>query len=176
MTVSATHMGTPFPMAAGSFHHMLLVTVRDSSFRVAVIEAGHIFPTDIVTFEDNQGLYQLQRGFYSQNKMVFGDLEGYENRYEVTLRVNNPSEQELTTYFEWQLPNERWSVEPLRGRRVVVPPKSWDVPVPFTLVREYSHPPEAYPSCIARALYLTTDGDVIQSEHTFEIVAELDPQ
>lgn len=176
MTVSATHMGTPFPMAAGSFHHMLQVTVRDSAFRVAVIEAGHIFLTDIVAFEDNQGLYQLQKKFYSQARMAFGDLERDGNRYEVTLHVNNPSEQEFTTYFEWQLPNERWSVEPLRGRRMVLPPKSWDVPVPFTLVREYAHPPEAYPNCIARALYLTTDGDVVQSEHTFEIVAELDPQ
>lgn len=176
MTVSATHMGTPFPMAAGSFHHMLLVTVRDSVFRVAVIEAGHIFPTDIVAFEDNQGLYQLQRGFYSQAKMAFADLKRDGDRYAVTLLTNNPSEQELTAYFEWQLPNERWSVEPLKGRRIVLPPRSRDVAVPFTLIREFPHPPEAYPSCVARALYLTSDGDVVQSEHSFEIVAELAPQ
>ena len=59
MTVSATRMGTPFPMAAGSFHQMLLVTVRGGAFRIAVIEAGNIYPTDIVKFEDNQGLYRL---------------------------------------------------------------------------------------------------------------------
>ena len=34
-------------------------------------------------------------------------------------------------------------------------------------------PPEPeYDSCIARALYLTSDGDVVQSEHVFEIVGE----
>ena len=46
MTVSATRMGTPFPMAAGSFHQMLLVTVRGGAFRIAVIEAGNIYPTE----------------------------------------------------------------------------------------------------------------------------------
>jgi hypothetical protein len=38
---------------------MLLVTVRGGTFRIAVITAGNISPTDVVKFEDNQGLYRL---------------------------------------------------------------------------------------------------------------------
>ena len=38
---------------------MLLVTVRGGTFRIAVIKVGNISPTDIVKFEDNQGLYRL---------------------------------------------------------------------------------------------------------------------
>ena len=171
MTVSATHMGTPFAMAAGSFHHMLLVTVRGSVFRIAVIQAGSIYPTDIVRFEDNQGLYHLQRFFFSKKEMAFDTLKREGDSYEVTCHVNNPSSQELTTYFEWQMPNERWSVYPLKGRRILLPAGAKDHPVTFTLRRKFPHPPEAYPSCIARALYLTSDGDVVQSEHTFEVVA-----
>ncbi len=62
-------------------------------------------------------------------------------------------------------------VRPLKGLRVVLPAGTKDHPLTFTLHRRLPHPPEAYPSCIARALYLTSDGDVVQSEHTFTIVA-----
>jgi hypothetical protein len=70
-----------------------------------VIEAGNIYPTDIVKFEDNQGLYRLQRAFFSEKEIEFADLAQHGDDYEVTLRVNNPSTQELTVFFEWQLPN-----------------------------------------------------------------------
>ena len=175
MTVSAARMGTPFPMAAGSFHHMLLVTVRGNNFRIAVIQAGSIYPNDIVKFEDNQGLYLLRERFFSEKEAAFDTLEKLEDSYRVTLHVNNPSEQELTTFFEWQLPNERWAVGPLKGRRIQLPAGAEDLPVTFTLQRRFPHPPEAYPSCIARALYLTSDGDVVQSEHTFTIIARKAP-
>ena len=170
MTVSATHMGTPFPFAAGSFHHMLLVTVRDQTFRVAVIEAGNIYPNDIVAFQDNQDLYFLEKSFFTQREIPFDELKRNGDGYTVTLHVNNPSTQELLAFFEWRLPNERWSVEPLKGRKVVLPAKTNDTPLTFTLRRRFSNPPEAYPSCIARALFLTSDGDVVQSEHTAVIV------
>ena len=174
MAFTAARLGTPFPMAAGSFHHMLLFTVRDDTFRLAVVKSGSVLPPDIVALEDNQGLYFLRRRFYTEPKAAFADLERKGDDYAVTLLVNNPSDQELVTYFEWQLPNERWSVEPLKGRRLVLPAATEDHPVSFTLRRKFDHPPEAFPSCIARTLYLTSDGDVVQSEHVFEIVGELD--
>ena len=62
-------------------------------------------------------------------------------------------------------------MRPLKGLRVVLPAGTKDHPLTFTLHRRLPHPPEAYPSCIARALYLTSNGDVVQSEHTFTIVA-----
>jgi len=102
---------------------MLLVTVRGGTFRIAVMKAGNISPTDVVKFEDNQGLYRLYRAFFLEKEVDFADLAQHGDDYEVTLH------------------------------------------------RRLPHPPEAYPSCIARALYLTSDGDVVQSEHTFTIVA-----
>ncbi len=174
MTVSATRMGTPFPLGAGSFHHMLLVTIRDNTFRIAVLKAGSVLPLDIVAPKDNRGLYGLQRRFFSQKRVAFSSLKQTDNTCEITLLVNNPSDQDLTTYFEWQLPNERWAVEPLKGRRVLLPAGAKDHPVSFTLRRKFPHPPEAFPSCVAKALYLTHDGDVVQSKHIFEIVAEID--
>ena len=171
MTISAAQLGTPFPLAAGSFHHMLLVTVRDNSFRIAVLKAGSVLPPDLVAREDNEGLYGLQRRFFSEKRIAFGELNERDNSYEVVLRVNNPSTQELSVFFEWQLPNERWAVDPLKGRRVSLPAGTKDHPVTFALRRKFPHPPEAFPACVAKALYLTTDGDVVQSEHIFEIVA-----
>ena len=90
--------------------------------------------------------------------------------------TSNPARQQPVhartgRLLRWQLPNERWSVRPLKGLRVVLPAGTKDHPLTFTLHRRLPHPPEAYPSCIARALYLTSDGDVVQSEHTFTIVA-----
>ena len=70
------------------------------------------------------------------------------------------------------MPNERWSVYPLKGRRILLPAGAKDHPVTFTLRRKFPHPPEAY-SLLHRAgpCNLTSDGDVVQSEHTFEVVA-----
>ena len=56
-----------------------------------------------------------------EKEVDFADLAQHGDDYEVTLHVNNPSTQELTAFFEWQLPNERWSVRPLKGLRVVLP-------------------------------------------------------
>jgi len=174
MAYAAAHLGTPFPLAAGSLHHILLITVRDDTFRLAVVKAGSVLPPDIVRLEDNQGLYRLERGFFSQRQAAFDRLEQRGDAYEVTLLVNNPSDQDLTIYLEWQLPNERWAVDPLKGRRLQLAAGTENHPVTFTLRRRFPHAPEAFPSCIARAHYLTSDGDVVQSEHVFEIVRELE--
>ena len=171
MTTSATRLGTPFPLAAGSLHHLLLVTVRDNTFRIAVMKAGSILPVDIVSPEDNERLFHLERRFFTDKRIAFGKLKEVDNSYEVVLRVNNPSTQELAVFLEWQLPNERWVVEPLKGGRLSLPAGARDHAVTFRLRRRFPHPPEAFPSCVARTLYLTTDGDVVQSEHLFEIVA-----
>ena len=173
MTVSAAKMGPPFPLGAGSFHHMLLVTVRDKAFRIAVLKAGSVLPPDIVAPEDNEGLWSLQRRFFSEKKVAFSSLPRNGNTYEVTMLVNNPSTQNLSVYFEWYLPNERWAVDPQKGRKIELAAGAKDQPVTFDLVRRFPHPPEDYPSCIARALYLTSDGDVVQTEYTFEIVADV---
>ena len=174
MASTAVRLGTPFPLGAGSFHHMLLVTVRDNTFRIAVLKAGSVLPLDIVALEDNQELYGLQRRFFSQKRVALDSLKQTGNTYEVTMRVNNPSHQDLTAYFEWQLPNERWVVDPLTGRRILLPAGVKNHPLTFTLGRKFPHPPEAFPSCVARALYLTSDGDVVQSEHVFKIVGKID--
>ena len=174
MTYAAARLGTPFPLAAGSLHHILLITVRDDTFRLAVVKAGSVLPPELGTLEDNQGLYGLQRRFFSQRHAVFDSLEQRGDAYEVTLLVNNPSDQDLTVYFEWQLPNERWAVEPLRGRRLQLAAGAENHPETFALRRRFPEAPEAFPSCIARAHYLTSDGDVVQSEHVFEIVSELE--
>ena len=170
MTYAAARLGTPFPLAAGSLHHILLVTVRDEEFRLAVVKAGSVLPPELGTLEDNQGLYGLQRRFFSEWQAAFDSLEQRGDAREVTLLVNNPTDQDLTVYFEWQLPNERWAVDPLKGRRLELPAGTEDHAVSFALRRRFPEPPEAFPSCIARAHYLTSDGDVVQSEHVFEIV------
>ena len=176
MTVSAARMTTPYPLGAGNFHHMLLVTVRDNAFRIAVLKAGSVLPPDIVAPEDYEGLYRLRRRFFTEKEVAFSSLPATGNTYKVTMLVNNPSSQNLSVYFEWQIPNERWAVDPLKGRKIELAAGAEDEEVPFTLVRRFPHPPEAYPSCVARALYLTSDGDVVQTEYTFEIVANLEAE
>jgi hypothetical protein len=165
-------MHPPLPDEAGSFHHLLLVTVRDQSFRIAVLKADSVLPIGTVSPEDNQDLYSLQQHFFSARELPFSSLKRRGDDYEVILRVNNPSSQDLTAFFEWQLPNERWAVDPLKSRRVSLPAGTKDLAVEFTLHRKFPHLPEAFPSCLAKTLYLTSDGDVAQFEHVFKIVAD----
>jgi predicted phosphodiesterase len=176
MTTSATRLSTPFPQEAGSFHHMLLVTVRDTAFRIAVIKAGSVLPPDIVSPEDNSRLFNLEKRFLSEKSVEFRQLKQTDRTYEVVLHVNNPTNQDLLTFFEWQLPNARWAVDPSKGRRVVLPAGTRDHPVSFSIRRKFPDPPEAFPSCIVKALYLTDGGDVVQSEHVFEIVADTEEE
>ena len=174
MTMSATRLSTPFPQEAGNLHHMLLVTVRDNTFRIAVVKAGSVLPPDIVSPEDNSRLFNLQHRFFSEKEIAFEALKEKDYGYEVVLEVNNPSDQDLLAFFEWELPNARWTVGPSKGRRVSLPAGTKEYPITFLLRRSNSHPPEAFPTCIARLLYLTAAGDVVHFEHTFEIVESED--
>ena len=174
MTMSATKLSTPFPLEAGNMHHMLLVTVRDNTFRITVVKAGSVLPPDIVSPEDNGRLYNLHRRFFEEKEIAFDELKRKDNGYEVVLRVNNLSDQDLVAFFEWQLPNARWSVDPSKGRRVSLPAGAEEHPITFLLRRNNPHSPEAFPTCVASLLYLTFAGDVVKLEHTFEIVAEVE--
>lgn len=173
MTTAATNLGTPFE-EAGSFHHLLQVRVRDDSYRVAVIRANSAMPPTVVGPMDNFGLYRLQKRFFTERKAAIDNLTKTDKGYDITLLVNNPSEQDLVAFFEWELPNDRWGVDGNRGRRVELPVGTKNHPVTFTLTRKYASPPEAYPKCVARTLFLTSDGDVVVSEHAFHILRKLE--
>ncbi len=93
---------------------MLLVTVRGGTFRIAVIKAGNISPTDVVKFEDNQGLYRLYRAFFLEKEVDFADLAQHGDDYEVTRHVNNPSTQELAAFFDGSCPMSAGRCDPSR--------------------------------------------------------------
>ena len=170
MTTSSTEARNPYGERSGVFHHQLLVTVRNDEASIAVIRANSVLPPDIVSVEDNSDLHNLHRKFFTRVESRFSDLPRDGNRYTVTLSVNNPSGQDLVAFFEWELPNNRWAVEHSRGVRVELPAGTRDLSVTFTLKRKYPSAPEAYPSCIARAHYLTHDGDVVETKHRFTIL------
>ncbi len=170
MTTASTEAENPYGEVSGVFHHQLLVTVRNDDFRVAVIKANSVLPPDIVSVDDNSDLYRLHHGFFSKREAPFGDLTKSDDGYTITLLTNNPTSQDLVAFLEWELPNARWGVADSRGVRVDLPSGTRNHPVTFKLTRRYPSPPEAYPTCVARSIYLTHDGDVVQTEHTFRIV------
>ena len=51
-----------------------------------------------------------------------------------------------------------------------LPAGTRDLSVTFTLTRKSPSAPAAYPNCIARAHYLTHDGDVVETKHRFTIL------
>ena len=169
MTMSATRLSTPFPFEAGNLHHFLMVTVRDNNFRIAVVKLGSVLPPDIVSPEQNSMLYRLEKRFLSEKRIPFDKLQKTDEGYEVPLKVNNPTDQDLLAFFEWELPNARWSMES-KGLRVALPAGVREHPVTFQIRREIDYRPEVYPSCTIKTLYLTQSGDVVQSEHVFELV------
>ena len=171
VTNAAAWMGTDYA-EAGSFHHYLLATVRDNDFTYAIVKEGGVLPPGIVSPEDNDGLFGLNRRLLTTKDAVFDSLESSGSGKAVAIKLSNPTKQELHVYLEWELPNLRWSVAPLKGTLATLQPKTEAHSVPFQLHYSGTTTPEAYPSCVLKALYLTHDGDWITTESIFNILAK----
>jgi predicted phosphodiesterase len=168
MTNAAANMGSPYP-EAGSFHHFLFATVRDQNFQFGVVKAGSVLPPDVAFSEDNQGLYGLHRRLLTKQSVAADSLQKTETGHKVTLQLNNPTEQDIWVYLQWDRPDRRWQIEPNRGTRLVLKPGTENHEITFTMSRTDGTPPESWPTCQARVDYLTKNGQWVKVDREFKI-------
>jgi hypothetical protein len=171
MTMAATNLGTDFE-EAGSFHHYLLATVRDTSFSYAIVKKGGILPPGVVAPQDNKDLFRINRRLLKAKTAVYDSLESSANGKRISISLRNPTQRELHAYLEWELPGLRWEVSPLKGTLATLPPGTEDHAVVFELSYRGTGKPEAYPTCKIQTLYLTHDGDWVTTVKTFSILAK----
>jgi predicted phosphodiesterase len=168
MTNASGNMGTNIPQA-GSFFHFIFASVRDGKFRFGVVKAGSVLPPTVAWPEDNAGLFGLKRKALAIKEISATELVKTAQGYDVTLKLSNPTSQEVWAQLQWNLPDGRWRVLPNRASRVILNAGTTEQEIRFTFVRTDGSLPEGWPSCRVSIPYLTKNGEWVTTTHDFKI-------
>lgn len=138
----------------GSFDHFLMVSVRDSSTRFAVVRADALEAPDVVHPSDNYDLFEISRSLAPKSVELTGSASGWK----MLIPLENPSERELTLYLSCTSEDERWEFSPRRIPPIILQPgerQSLSLEVGFAHNRQ----PESRPYCEIRLPFATWNGD-----------------
>ena len=154
---------------AGNFHHFLYATVKDNDFRFAIIEDKGVIDPKSIAPADNK-LYFLNRFIFPENPVSSNTLVEKDGAYEFTLTLNNPTEQDLNAYIQWEIPNSRWKIEPSLGKVVSLASQTKNFEIPFRFVRTDDSVIEQWPVCVVKVPFLTSSGRWVDT--SYELVIE----
>ena len=153
MTNAAADSALPF-QEAGSFHHLLQVSVHDDEVRVAAIRADAIVAEDSVAPEDNYDLFALHRAMVP--KSIEAQASG-QRQWTATLPLRNTAKRPLTLFVECASEDRRLRVSPAQ-----IPPIALSAGGKQSIRMTWSHapnqPPEGSVSCSVLAPFQTHDG------------------
>lgn len=160
MTNAAANMGTTW-REAGSFHHLLQVSVRGPEVTVAVIDADAVNRRDIVAPTDNADLFQLLLRLAPRDIELQQTAEG---RYGLTIPVQNMSSRDVQLLVTCLSDDNRWQFSPH-----LIPPLALAAGANDALHIEASfaqdRQPESNPTCTLRVPYQTSQGQWIDYNH-----------
>ncbi|MGI9323601.1 MAG: metallophosphoesterase family protein [Pseudomonadales bacterium] len=147
MTNAAADSGTTLD-AAGSFDHVLQVSVRDEQVSLAVIRAGSIKPPDAVKAQDNYDLFALKRNLLATPVQLRPLRKQGENaeRYGLRLQLHNTSERSVTIYLSCRSEDGRWQFEPRQLEPVELAPAEEHA---VELLASLNSVSESLPECTA---------------------------
>ncbi len=166
MTNAAADGGTAFD-AAGSFDHLLQVSVRDSQVRYAVIRADAVEAPDYVHPDDNYDLFALTHDLTPAAVSLKTSGGG---RWTMTIALRNPTDRDLTVYVQCGSEDERWLHEPRQIAPVNLGGKA-EKEVEITWSQSASRLSESIPFCELRMPYQTAQGEWL--EHQVTVVGKL---
>ncbi len=158
--------------SAGSFDHLLHVSVRDLTTALAVVRADAIENPEFVHPSDNYDLYNISRELIAR-KIPLLDVAEDDGRYRwlMPLRLKNPTQRSLNLFIQCASNDDRWlfapqSIEPVRlaaeASTVVALEAS------YTVERQ----PESSPTCLIRIPIQKRDGEWL--DYTVEVEGQLD--
>ncbi|MEZ5550992.1 MAG: metallophosphoesterase [Pseudomonadales bacterium] len=137
----------------GSFDHFLMVSVRDSTTRFAVVRADALEAPGIVHPSDNYDLFEISRALAPKNVDLTASVSGWK----MLIPLENPSDRELTLYLSCRSEDERWQFSPRRIPPVTLQPgehRSLTLEVGFA----HNRRPESQPYCEIRLPFATWNG------------------
>jgi hypothetical protein len=149
----------------GSFHHFLLVTVRDDDIRYAIVPAETLRAPTSVTPTDNYDLFDIHRQL-APGAIALTPTAAH--RWEFAVPLRNPTERMLDLYIQCGSADHRWRFTPTR-----VPPQRL-APGAETLLRLMvdfapDRVPESVPRCTIQLPYQTSQGAWVTYERTLEL-------
>lgn len=157
MTNAAANSATELP-EVGSFDHLLQVSVRDESVRIAVIEADSIQGPDTVAPSDNYDLFALRRGLFAEPLVLRAiSADPRSGRYRLEINLHNTSKRDVRVYLHCDSADERWQFAPralpaialASGAQQTLQVEAWQSP---------SARSESLPICTAQFPYQLADG------------------
>ena len=154
---------------AGNFNHFLMATVKDDEFSFAIIPLGGVISPYKIAPEDNR-LYFLKRFIFPENPLPSGKITlNAEGLYEFPLILNNPTDQDLTAFIQWETENGRWEILPGTGKEIRLEAREIDHHIPFQFKRTDKSVIETWPRCRVSIKFLTSSGKWIENEYVLEI-------
>ena len=167
MTNGTGNSGTRIDRA-GSFDHLLQVSVRDDQLDYAIVRADAIEAPGFAVPEDNYELFGLQRNLSRLKPELIPEAgTGDEpRRFSTRLEFSNPSRRTVTLHVHCTSADERYRFEPARLKPLELPPKEART-LPLTVIEQ--QPSEATPNCSVQFPFQTHDG----RWHLPEVVVEL---
>ncbi|MEO0472467.1 MAG: metallophosphoesterase [Bacteroidota bacterium] len=153
---------------AGSFQHFLHATVRDDDFSFCIVKEKSVLSPAAFAPEDNR-LYHLNRYLFPQNIVSPDTLARTDSGYVFTLRLNNPTFQDVRAYVQWESPNRRWKIYPQSAAQVDMEAESTNNSLNFEFVRTDQSIIEVWPKCIVSIKFLTSNGSWVDTEYELKI-------
>lgn len=156
----------------GSFDHLLQVSVRDSTTRLAVVRADAIENPEFVHPSDNYDLFNISRKLVARKIPLLEVAEGDGSyRWQMPLHLKNPTQRSLDLFIQCTSKDGRWqfsprSIEPVR----LGAESSTIVQLEASYTRERQ--PESSPICLIRVPIQKRDGEWV--DYTAEAEGQLD--
>ena len=154
--------------AVGSFDHFLQVTVRDSITGFAVIRADSIENPAYVHPSDNYDLFSIAREL-TPRRVVLTELPqaNGERRWQMPIRLNNPTDRELNLYIQCSSNDDRWLFNPEALDAIELGAGEQEE---IGLEASYlaGRQPESSPTCEIQVPFQKRDGDWVDYTVTIE--------
>ncbi|MEM1434455.1 MAG: metallophosphoesterase [Pseudomonadota bacterium] len=159
MTNGSGSSGTTLD-AAGSFQHLLQVSVRDQELTYAVIRADSIEAPDYAVPEDNYDLFALRRALSSLNPLLTEATQDRGDpwlRYRTTLDITNPSGRAVTLHLDCGSEDERFAFAPAQLAPVTVAARATRT-LALEVRQRSAGRSESEPRCRAQFVYQVASG------------------
>jgi len=149
----------------GSFHHLLLVTVRDDDIHYAIVPAESIRAPASVTPADNYDLFDIHRLLAPRTVALSATTQ---HRWQFTVPLRNPTQRELDLYIQCGSDDRRWLFAPARVPAQRLAPGA-ETMLQLEVYFEPERVPESTPRCEIQLPYQTSQGAWITYERALEL-------
>ena len=158
--------------SAGSFDHLLHVSVRDATTGLAVVRADAIEAPEFVHPSDNYDLFNISRELIARKIPLVEVAEGDGRfRWKMPLPLKNPTQRSLDLFIQCKSNDDRWQFSPQTIEPVRLSAEtSTIVQLEASYTRERQ--PESSPVCLIRIPFQKRNGEWL--DYTIEVEGHLD--